>query len=182
MSEIILITGGSRSGKSRFALEKGESLGQKRAFIATSPLCDKEMILRIERHKKERALRGWDTYEEEIDLKGIAERCEGYQVLVIECITLWIGNWFYRFEASGSFEQAENRIDQELDSLLNTLAQKNYHALLVSNEVGMGIVPDNPQARLFRDISGRCNQKIASRAREVVLLSCGLPLWLKKKE
>ena len=180
MSEIILITGGTRSGKSRFALEKGESLGRKRAFIATCPLCDNEMIQRIDRHKKERALRGWDTFEEEIDLKKVAGGAEGYQVLLIECITLWISNWLYRYEASGSFEQAENRIEQELDSLLNVLEDKDYHTLFVSNEVGMGIVPDNPLARLFRDISGRCNQRIASRASEVVLLSCGLPLWLKK--
>lgn len=180
MSEIILITGGTRSGKSRYALEKGESLGKKRAFIATCPLCDPEMIQRIERHKNERALRGWDTFEEEIDLKGIAERSEDYQVLLVECVTLWISNWLYRYEASGSFEEAESRILKELDSLLNTLEDKDYHTVFVSNEVGMGIVPDNPLARLFRDVSGRCNQRIASRAGEVVLMSCGLPLWLKK--
>lgn len=181
MSEIILITGGTRSGKSSFALERGEALGWKRAFVATCPVCDAEMMERIARHKEERACRGWDTLEEEIDLKGIAEKVRDYEVLVIECLTLWISNWLYRFETSGSFENAEMKIIQELDALLRVLEKNNHHTLFVSNEVGMGIVPDNPLARLFRDISGRCNQKIASKASEVILMSCGLPLWLKKK-
>ena len=118
MSEIILITGGTRSGKSRFALEKGESLGRKRAFIATCPLCDNEMIQRIDRHKKERAFRGWDTFEEEIDLKKVVGGAEGYQVLLIECITLWISNWLTE---RLSWQSVLKEISMEIYSIVGKL-------------------------------------------------------------
>lgn len=180
MARIILITGGARSGKSSFALQLAESISQKRLFVATCPSLDEEMNDRVRRHKEERRGRGWQTEEIELELLTLfPEKVDPYEVVLIDCITLWVNNILYQYEMLGK------EVD---DQLIGTLCREwldrseDYSGtvIIVTNEVGLGIVPDNKTARLYRDLVGTCNQIIGKRANEAVLVSCGIPLYLKK--
>lgn len=178
MARIILITGGSRSGKSSYAQKMAEDLAGPRAFIATCPAIDDEMDERIRKHREARSGALWHTIEETLDLAGAMLRAPEYQVFLIDCLALWVNNLMYEAHKTGQ------RIDEEditgkCREVLAACEQVQGAIILVTNEVGMGIVPDNADARLFRDLLGRCNQTIASGAHEVILMACGLPLNLK---
>ncbi|BHH83150.1 bifunctional adenosylcobinamide kinase/adenosylcobinamide-phosphate guanylyltransferase [Desulforhopalus sp. 52FAK] len=180
MAKIILITGGARSGKSSFALDVCEQISDKKLFIATCPTIDTEMSDRVIRHKAEREGRGWVTVEEPIDLHRTFENdVHKYDVVLLDCVTLWVNNVLF------SFEQKDDVLS---DSAIRDLAlqwlraAENFSGTLVcvTNEVGLGIVPDNALARLYRDLVGTVNQTIGKMADEVALVSCGVPLYLKK--
>lgn len=180
MSKLILITGGARSGKSSFALDVCENISTSRLFIATCPTIDSEMDDRVARHKKEREGRGWVTVEEPIDLTTtFCHEAIKYDVTLLDCITLWVNNILF------SYEQ-ENLIIN--DTVIKELALqwldgvKKCHGTVVcvTNEVGLGIVPENAVARKYRDLVGTVNQTIGKMADEVVLVSCGVPLYMKK--
>ena len=182
MAKIVLITGGARSGKSSFALEMAEAISPKRVFIATCPQVDVEMSARVRRHQKEREGRGWATIETETGLAALFDNeCRDYDVVLLDCITLWVNNVLF----SGSAEPPELS-DQKIGQLCRQwLAAAELcpgTVICVSNEVGLGIVPDNKLARLYRDLVGTCNQLIAKAASEVILVSCGIPLFLKKSQ
>jgi len=179
MAKIILITGGARSGKSSHALELAESLSTKRLFVATCPTIDAEMAERVKRHQLERKGRGWVTIECEKDLANVfGNPRRGFDVVLVDCITLWVNNILF----------AENEKDVLDDSGIALLCSKWLDAarqyvgtvIIVTNEVGLGIVPDNALARRYRDLVGTCNQLIGKVANEVVLVSCGIPLYIKK--
>lgn len=180
MGTIILVTGGCRSGKSNFALEYAEKISPHRLFIATCPVIDVEMTDRVDAHKKERNGRGWNTVEEEGDLAFILDREKNkYDVILIDCITLWVNNVL--------FKQGVEYLPREVSAEISALCQKwldvaeqiGATLVCVTNEVGLGIVPENKLARLYRDVVGSCNQLIAARASEVYLVSCGISLRLK---
>lgn len=180
MARLILITGGARSGKSSHALRLAESFGDRRLFVATCPFIDREMTDRVQRHQEERQGRGWTTVECETELGSLfPTRTEGFDVVLIDCITLWVNNLLFLHDRSGTILN-----DREIGQMCSEwLAKTNdYHGTVVcvTNEVGLGIVPDNALARKYRDLVGTCNQIIGKNADEVILVSCGIPLHLKK--
>lgn len=178
MAEIILITGGSRSGKSAFAQRTAETLPGPRAYIATCPVIDPEMGERIRKHKEARRGKGWETIEETVDLAGVIRRSGSFRVLLVDCLTLWINNLLYEAGKRGELFTEETAIDR-CRELTDSCGPFNGTVIFVTNEVGMGIVPDNETARQFRDIAGRCNREIAAAAGTVTLVVSGIPIHLK---
>jgi adenosylcobinamide kinase / adenosylcobinamide-phosphate guanylyltransferase len=178
MADIIMITGGSRSGKSSYAQQKAEEIGSPLLYIATCPVIDAEMEDRIRRHREAREAKGWETIEEAIDLAEVLlQNGEGKTVL-IDCLTLWVNNLMYEAQKRGE-PFTEEHIVVHCRDLIRACQKISGMVIIVTNEVGMGIVPDNETARRYRDIAGRCNQEIAKAASEVALLVSGIPLILK---
>lgn len=172
-TKVILLTGGARSGKSRKALEFASGYGRK-VFIATAEPLDPEMVERIAAHRKERG-DGFVTVEEPVDLAGaLASLPAGSEVAVIDCLTLWLGNLLYRFQ------DREERI-RRVEAFLETLKSPPCTLVIVTNEVGMGIVPPDKATREYRDLAGEVNQRVAKAAGRVVFMACGLPLLLKEE-
>ena len=176
MAEIILITGGSRSGKSRHAQQLGESLPGQKLFIATCPVTDEEMRQRIERHRLERQGAGWQTVEETVDLEQVLTANGAAEVVLIDCLTLWINNLLFTDAANSLDEEA---VSVKARKLLEVCAARSGVVIMVTNEVGLGIVPENALARRYRDLVGRCNQEIAAVADKVIMSICGIPLNVK---
>jgi adenosylcobinamide kinase/adenosylcobinamide-phosphate guanylyltransferase len=169
--KIIFVLGGAKSGKSAFALKKAEAIPGSKAYIATAEPLDDEMRDRIERHRQERGS-AWDTVEEPLRIADMIRTASGeYCVFLIDCLTLWLTNIL------GRDHNVEDAINDFLDSLL--LASHSSLLFVVSNEVGMGIVPDNALSRRFRDLAGRLNQEVAAIADEVYLVTAGIPLKIK---
>lgn len=171
---IALITGGSRSGKSTYALERGESVAAgNRTFIATCPRIDDEMEERIRRHQAEREGRGWQTVEEQTDLVR-ALRDTDAPIVVVDCLSLWVNNMMY---ADGEID--EDSVADRCERFLDACGGREGTVLAVTNEVGLGVVPDNALARRYRDLLGRCNQTVAAGADEVVFMVSGIPNRIK---
>jgi adenosylcobinamide kinase/adenosylcobinamide-phosphate guanylyltransferase len=178
MARLILITGGARSGKSSFALSLAESLSPNRLFVATCPTIDPEMAARVRRHREERQGRGWTTIERPTDLAGLfADEAAPFEVVLIDCLTLWVNNLLYA-DSDGTLD--DSRIGELCRHWLQEAKKHAGTVICVTNEVGLGIVPDNPLARRYRDLVGTCNQLIGRMADEAVLVSCGIPLYLKR--
>jgi adenosylcobinamide kinase/adenosylcobinamide-phosphate guanylyltransferase len=169
--QIILVTGGARSGKSKYAEQRARELGPRRLYIATAEAKDEEMAQRIAEHKRRRG-NDWATVEEPVELSSalLAQRGRTDCALV-DCLTIWLSNLL--LHRDGNF--AEDRVEE----LVETLPRLDFHAVLVTNEVGWGIVPDNALARQFRDLAGWANQRIAAAANEVVLAVAGIPMIVK---
>jgi adenosylcobinamide kinase/adenosylcobinamide-phosphate guanylyltransferase len=171
MRRVVLVTGGGRSGKSGQALRLASSYGRK-AFIATALAGDDEMLERIARHRRDRPA-SFVTIEEPADLAGAVRSVPpGTEVAVIDCLTVWLGNLMCAPDAPGEeFPQ--------VDEFLALIEDPPCDLIVVTNEVGMGIIPANALARRFRDAAGRLNQQVARRADAVVLMVSGIPLYLK---
>lgn len=167
--EITFILGGARSGKSSFAEGLIESSGWDAIYLATGRAWDDEMSERIGHHRARRGSR-WITVEEPIDLAGKLESLAGVEkAILVDCLTLWLTNLM----------MAERDIDAEITRLINTLSHLAGAIVLVSNEVGLGIVPENRMARDFRDHAGRLHQAVAAAAAKVYFVAAGLPLKMK---
>lgn len=175
MKKTTLIIGGSRSGKSRHALEMAELIsGSRRIFIATCVPHDTEMKERVARHKAERSL-GWTTLEIPIALpEAVAEYSPKADVILIDCLTLWISNLLMENDDSQILED-------HLENLSGALGQAQCQVILVSNEVGTGIVPENRLARRFRDLAGFVNQRIAECGETVIWMVAGIPVVIKNQ-
>jgi len=178
MKKVLLVTGGARSGKSSYALERCEALPGPRCFVATCPVIDPEMEERIRAHKLEREGRDWQSREEETALAELLFELRDYRTVLIDCLTLWVNNLMFRAERRSEVF-GEREIRAEAKRLMEAMAAFPGTVCLVTNEVGMGIVPDNALARRYRDLVGSCNRYLAKRADEVILVSCGIPLPLK---
>ena len=169
---LTLITGGVRSGKSRIALELARQRAQAKAFIATAQALDPEMKSRIARH---RADRGADffTIEEPVDLSAaIKEAARRSDLILIDCLNLWVTNLLTRFDK-------DQEIMQEFEKLLLAIQESPTHFLFVTNEAGLGIMPDNALARRYIDLLGTLNQRMAEASDEVIWMITGLPQWIK---
>ncbi|VAX21111.1 Adenosylcobinamide kinase / Adenosylcobinamide-phosphate guanylyltransferase [hydrothermal vent metagenome] len=179
MGKIVFVTGGRRSGKSAYAQNLAESLKNKpMLYIATCPVIDEETKARIENHKKDRQGAGWDTKEETVDIAGVIREAKGYKTILVECLTLWINN--IMFEAGKNGEQVtELTISKLTQDALKECRKSDSTVIFVSNEVGLGIIPDNRLARNFSDIAGRVNQIVANEADQAVMMASGLPIILK---
>jgi adenosylcobinamide kinase/adenosylcobinamide-phosphate guanylyltransferase len=178
MPHIHLVTGGSRSGKSTFAQRLAEARPSPRVFIASCPVIDDEIRLRIQKHRHARSSAEWETVEETTRLVDVVERAHHARTLLIDCITLWVNNLMYADQKLGH-KTTEEAIAVECQKLIAAGRRHPGLVILVTNEVGMGIVPDNPTSRLYRDLVGRANQILAAGADTVTLISCGLPMQLK---
>jgi len=174
MNKITLILGGARSGKSAYAQKMAQGGRAKVAFIATCMPKDKEMAARIRLHKRARPA-GWKTFEDPENIPALLGKIgTSFNIVVIDCLTLWVSGFVLK---GNSFIS----IKKETKSLLRALRKINACSIVVSNEVGQGIVPDNKLARDFRDIAGKVNQLVASQADEVFFMVAGLPLNIKGK-
>jgi len=178
-----LIVGGARGGKSRFAQEIAEKTGEAVLFVATAEAGDEEMRQRIEKHRKSRPA-SWQTLEATSNLASrIGREIGGERVVLIDCITLLVSNILGDF-SSRAGEQAdegliEEKVTAEIRELIEFIDRSDARFIIVSNEVGLGLVPANQLSRFYRDILGRANQLLAQHADEVYLMVCGLPMPLK---
>jgi adenosylcobinamide kinase/adenosylcobinamide-phosphate guanylyltransferase len=170
--KIILITGGARSGKSRYAEQRALEMSVRPLYVATAEAKDEEMAQRIAKHKKRRAGQ-WHTIEEPLELTRVLLVQRGkIDGALVDCLTLWISNLLIRSDDRYALEKVEE--------LIQTLPQLDFPLVFVTNEVGSGIVPDNPLARKFRDLAGWTNQQMAQAADEVILMVAGMPMIVKK--
>lgn len=170
MRRITLVLGGARSGKSRHAETLALTHKGRRVYVATAEIIDDEMRRRIDLHREQRGA-GWETREVPLDLaSALAAADHPKSFILVECITIWVNNLIYHGKD----------VAAEVNRLCGMLPKLKARVVLVSNEVGLGIVPDNALARAFRDEAGRANQALAAVADEVVFIAVGLPMTLKK--
>ncbi|MGB3447830.1 MAG: bifunctional adenosylcobinamide kinase/adenosylcobinamide-phosphate guanylyltransferase [Xanthobacteraceae bacterium] len=165
-----LVLGGARSGKSRFAEQLAGESHFARVYLATATAGDAEMRVRIAHHRMQRG-EGWRTVEEPLALVDALTREAGNgRVVLVDCLTLWLSNLMH----------ASHDVEAATKGLAEWLRDTRHPVLLVSNEVGLGLVPETPLGRDFRDAQGRLNQGIAAVVPNVVFVAAGLPLWLKR--
>jgi adenosylcobinamide kinase/adenosylcobinamide-phosphate guanylyltransferase len=175
MGKITLITGGARSGKSAHALELADRYtGARRYFVATAQALDDEMTARIERHRADRAA-DLTTIEEPINLASALEGLNARaDLVVLDCLTLWVSNLMRIYSAD-----SEESFIADADALARVMLAAPFATIVITDEVGSAIVPDNPVARRFRDLLGWTNQTIAKAAAEVILMVAGYPVRVK---
>ena len=172
MGKIIFILGGARSGKSQYAVKLAKEKAKKVAFIATCLPKDLEMKRRITLHKKIRPLY-WQTFEEPQDIPLLLKKIGSqFEVIIIDCLTLWVSDFLLR-------GLKEEIIEDKVNKMLTVLKEIKSKSIIVSNETGLGVVPENKLARDFRDIAGRINQIVASKSDEVFFMFSGIPLKIK---
>lgn len=173
-TRLILVTGGARSGKSGHAMSLAEAAGGWPVYIATATAGDTEMAERIAKHKDERGT-SWATIEEPLDIKRVlAGMTRGENAVVLDCLTLWLTNIMMNDEED--FELAAGIMARELVSRLRVLGGT---VVVVSNEIGMGLVPEGSIARRFRDMAGAVNRQFAEASDEVYFMVSGIPLKIK---
>ena len=181
--ECILILGGARSGKSRFAKELASDFGDRVLFAATAEALDEEMKQRIEEHKRERPAH-WRSLEVPTGIgKRIREESSNTQVVIVDCLTLLVSNVMgqcYDDPEQMNAELVQEQLTTEIDELTECIDSSAATFILVSNEVGMGLVPENRLGRLYRDLLGKTNQIFAQRADRVYFMLSGIPFSLKK--
>ncbi|MDD4893749.1 MAG: bifunctional adenosylcobinamide kinase/adenosylcobinamide-phosphate guanylyltransferase [Candidatus Omnitrophica bacterium] len=171
MGKIIFILGGARSGKSTYALELAKK-HKKVVFIATCQALDKEMAERIKLHKKIRP-QGWQTFEEPYKVADLLDKFKvKFPVVLMDCLTLLVSNLMLK-------GLKEETIVNEVNNILAVLKKINGKAIIVSNEVGLGIVPNTKLGRDFRDIAGKVNQLVAGKSDEVFFMVSGIPTKIK---
>ncbi len=210
-TKLIFVTGGARSGKSAFALEMANSIGNKKCYLATAQALDSEMEDRITKHKTERG-DGWDCVEEPMQVVEKIQELKGrYDLILFDCLTLWLSNLMHSNpfpsplegeacpESRSLLRQAQDErhrrgqglkevlalegceggLKKEVNSLISACKASESTVIVVSNEVGLGIVPDNALARRFRDLAGTANQLFAKAADEAYFVLSGIPMKLK---
>jgi len=183
MSNSILVTGGARSGKSHFAQELAEKSGKTVLFVATATAGDEEMRQRIAEHRKTRPA-SWSTLEATTHIgRQITDNIGGAETVIVDCITLLINNILLQYDDidDDNFNALtmEKEITTEINELTDCIDRTNADFLIVTNEVGLGLVPANKTGRLYRDLLGKANQLLARHCNEVYLLVAGMPLLIK---
>ncbi|MCC3864290.1 bifunctional adenosylcobinamide kinase/adenosylcobinamide-phosphate guanylyltransferase [Terrisporobacter petrolearius] len=185
MSNIILVTGGARSGKSSFAESLCIKQNNKTAYIATSVAFDDEMKNRVKKHQENRP-RSWKTYEIYKDIYSIVEELnKNHDTVIMDCVTLMVNNLMFTHgievdeATSEELNELENYIREQITKLLEAVKKTNLYFVIVTNEIGMGIVPENKLSRIYGDFVGRANQLIASYSNEVYFVVSGIPMKVK---
>ncbi|HBF40132.1 MAG TPA: bifunctional adenosylcobinamide kinase/adenosylcobinamide-phosphate guanylyltransferase [Firmicutes bacterium] len=185
MSKLILITGGARSGKSSYAETIASKAGTDVLYIATALPIDTEMKERITKHREHRPSQ-WQTVEAYRDIdKVISKNFPGKSAVLLDCITVMLNNLF--FDSGMNWDTADHRMiatfeeesRKEFQKLITCASQLDIPVILVTNELGMGLIPENRLSRIFTDIHGRTNQLLAAAAQEVYLCISGIPLQIK---
>jgi adenosylcobinamide kinase/adenosylcobinamide-phosphate guanylyltransferase len=167
---IHLVTGGARSGKSTFAQREAEAVPGPLVFVATARLWDDEIVDRVRRHQSDRGAR-WRTVEAPEDLPA-AIVAPGAAAVLVDCLTMWVANLVLA-------DVSDDAMTEHIAALEQACGRVSVPTWIVTNEVGLGIVPDNLLSRRYRDHLGRCNQAIAARSSRVSLMVCGLPVPVK---
>jgi adenosylcobinamide kinase/adenosylcobinamide-phosphate guanylyltransferase len=176
--QIILLLGGARSGKSRYAQQLAGELSDKVLFIATGEALDEEMQVRIAEHRKNRP-KSWRTLEIPTNIgKAIEKGIGDAEVVIIDCLTLLVSNLL---RGEPDYPEAEKRVTSEINQLIAAMDKLDASFIIVSNEVGMGLVPETKLGRIYRDLLGKANQMLASHATEVYLMVACLPVQVKGK-
>jgi adenosylcobinamide kinase/adenosylcobinamide-phosphate guanylyltransferase len=170
--QVVFVTGGARSGKSRFAQTQAEEWEGKLLYIATAEVLDEEMRRRVDQHRRDRGER-WTTIEEPLDLPRTLQTAREYGGALLDCLTLWTSNLL------GTHGADEAALWEATSAFFAALQSFEGRLCLVTNEVGSGIVPENSLARRFRDLAGKINQGVAAQATHAYLVVSGLPLQLK---
>ena len=180
MGRLLLVLGGARSGKSAYAQRLAQELGGDHVlFVATAEAGDEDMAQRIARHQQERPA-SWRTLETPRQVgRAIALHRDDTAVVVIDCLTLLVSNTLLHCGASPDHVVAEAAVQEEVAALLQTCQARAAACIVVSNEVGLGLVPDNPLGRLYRDLLGKANQALAAHAEAVYFMVAGLPVDVK---
>lgn len=172
--EIVLVLGGARSGKSSWALQYTENNYDSYMFLATAQVMDDEMAERVRLHKEDRGPQ-WKLREEPLAISHVLKTgCEGVDAVLIDCMTIWLSNVL--------LQKGAETVPAYGDELLDALARSDQSIIIVSNEVGSGIVPEHPLGRQYRDMAGSLNQKLAGASDKVVMIVAGLPVYLKQPE
>ena len=177
--KLILVTGGARSGKSSFAEKLAKEANKDVTYLATCQALDEEMALRIEEHKKRRP-KNWKTIEEPLNASSVIEK-EGKsdRVILLDCLALLVANLIFS-KGDSTSEPIDQAVLNEIKTLAKISKDVPASVIIVTNEVGMGIVPEYPLGRAYRDTLGKANQILASEADEVYLLVCGIPVNVKQ--
>jgi adenosylcobinamide kinase/adenosylcobinamide-phosphate guanylyltransferase len=186
VGKTILVTGGARSGKSSYAEKLATEINGEILYIATAVAFDDEMKSRIKKHQQSRPI-AWDTYEGYRDLdKVIKEMGNSYKGILLDCITVMTTNLLMDFTDIDfdnmtlvEADEIEEQIKSQFEKLMKSLENVGADIIMVTNELGCGIVPENKLARFFRDVAGRVNQYVASNCEEVYLTVCGIPMKIK---
>lgn len=173
MAQVTFIIGGCRSGKSSLALRRAAAIvAEQRVFIATAVPFDAEMQDRVRRHQKERGT-GWSTLEVPLDLpEALAAHGRAGRLILVDCLTLWVSNLLLKLEDPAAVEHRIAELARAVQASAGPL-------ILVSNEVGLGVVPESKLGRQFRDLAGLANQSMAACANEVILTVAGIPVTIK---
>jgi adenosylcobinamide kinase / adenosylcobinamide-phosphate guanylyltransferase len=180
MGRLLLVLGGARSGKSAYAQRLAQELGGDHVlFVATAEAGDEDMAQRIARHQQERPA-SWRTLETPRQVgRAIALHLDDTAVVVVDCLTLLVSNTLLHCGKSPDHVVAEAAVQEEVAALLQTCQARAATCIVVSNEVGLGLVPDNPLGRLYRDLLGKANQALAAHAEAVYFMVAGLPVDVK---
>lgn len=178
---ITLITGGARSGKSSFAEKIAEKRGGKEVYyLATAEIKDEEMQKRVQKHIKQRP-EEWNTIEAPYKMGESISHLPSGAVLLIDCITIYISNLIFEDQKTEiNLEEKEIRVKKEIKQIIEIIRKQDMKAIMVTNEVGQGIVPAYKSGRIYRDIAGRINQYLAKQADEVYITFAGLPVEIKQ--
>ncbi len=170
---ILLVLGGAKSGKTTYALKRARGLGRSLAYIATAQALDKEMAKAIRRHRRDRG-GAFETFEEPLNLgEAVRKASRKHDAVVVDCLTLWVSNLLTVAKKS------EKEVERDIRALISALRETDSPVILVSNEVGLGIVPRGTLSRKYRILLGVTNQRVASLANEVVLMVAGIPWPIK---
>lgn len=185
MGKLIFVTGGARSGKSSFAEETVKTFGEQVVYIATSIPFDDDMKMRIKKHREQRP-DYWETIEAYKDLdKHLEGRLDAKSAVLLDCVTIMVTNLMFEEEADWDaiqpeeVNEIEKRIGVQIEKLIHTIKNSPVPFVLVTNEVGLGVVPAYPWPRFFRDIAGRMNQVLGKAADEVYFCVSGIPMKIK---
>ncbi len=178
-SPITLILGGARSGKSRYAQQLAGEMSQRVLYVATATAGDEEMAERIARHRAERPST-WCTLEAPLDVgRALEEAIGDAEVVLLDCLTLLVSNRMMELGEDVKEEVLEQWVEAELEALLEVCRARGVALIVVSNEVGMGLVPPYPMGRVYRDVLGKANQWLAARADRVILMVAGIAVEVK---
>lgn len=179
MANITLILGGARSGKSSYAQSLAEDTGKSVTFVATAQALDDEMSVRIQKHRTERPPH-WKTLEVPLDVAAHIEQIQS-ETVILDCITLLVSNLLMQFVKDDLVDEAlfMLSVQKEMNEFLSALHKTDQHWLIVSNEVGLGLVPEYQMGRVFRDGLGWANQRLAREADKVIFMVAGIPTVIK---